>query len=141
MEKYKPFKMKGHELPGPKQRAPLKFENPIPGSDPNQEPIYRQYFKAQGMLDQDDRDIIDKFGYNRGSYAMGRKLEGGIPRHQTTVDAVRNRMGMNDQQSPLTHKTGSPHCHPSTNPDGSPSCEAKEDMKRRFKKKKKKSNE
>ena len=38
--------------------------------------------------------------------------------------------------SPLSHKTGVPHCHPDTNPDGSPSCEGKKDMKRRPKKKK-----
>ena len=50
-------------------------------------------------------------------------------------------IGVNDQQSPLTHKTGSPHCHPSTNPDGSPSDETKDEMKKIFKKKKKKSNE
>ena len=30
--------------------------------------------------------------------------------------------------SPLPHKTGTPHCHPNTNPDGTPSDSAKKDM-------------
>ena len=111
--------MKGHELPGPKQRAPLKL-------DPNQDPstmnsfdraayyssgnYTQQLMKSQQMLDQDDKDIIDKFGYNRANYAMGRKLDSGMPNMLPRIQS--------DRHSPLTHKTGSAHCHPDINPDG-----------------------